>query len=249
MSYADGAVYSGEWHHGKRKGVGMSKFDARCAHQSRCGAGVYEGEFAHDHEEGKGKFTYADGNTVEGFWKDGAPDLMGSKTPFDITYVNGDRYHGSGDWGQGLIRGRFTPTHMVCACGKGSMSYHLSTHYDGEWQAGVHQGFGTLKLGNGDVYTGQWLDGMQDGDGELVTVRGERLQGLWTKGDLVSGDEPATIKYSNGDVYTGALRDRCRHGPGSLEYANGRVYSGEWKCGRKMDGYGTMTFPSLFLVS
>ncbi|CAN0081679.1 unnamed protein product, partial [Ectocarpus sp. 12 AP-2014] len=66
--YADGTVYSGEWHRGQRQGFGTLI--------SPTGA-VYEGEFDHDLIHGEGLWSWTDGSSYAGQTKHGVREGKG----------------------------------------------------------------------------------------------------------------------------------------------------------------------------
>ncbi len=80
--------------------------------------------------------------------------------------------------------------------------------YDGEMDAGLFDGKGTLyNLNSGIIYTGKWDNGLYDKTG--------------------------TLYYSNGNIqYDGKWNDGLYNGKGTLYDENGNIiYSGKWKNG------------------
>jgi hypothetical protein len=75
--------------------------------------------------------------------------------------------------------------------------------YEGEFEADLPHGHGTMRYVDGSMYTGQWRAGRRHGHGVLVLGNGDRYIGSW-EGDM-------------------------KHGPGRhLYYSRDRVYAGEW---------------------
>ena len=59
FTFADGAVYEGDWLHGLRHGVGEFKYKD---------GSVYKGQWQHDLKHGQGKFWFSNGDITLGVW-------------------------------------------------------------------------------------------------------------------------------------------------------------------------------------
>ena len=86
---ADGAVYEGEFQHGKLHGQGKI---------TDADGSVREGEFQNGKLHGPGKITYTDGDVYEGEYQAGALHGQGKVTDADGNVVEGEFQHGSASW-------------------------------------------------------------------------------------------------------------------------------------------------------
>jgi hypothetical protein len=124
--------------------------------------------------------------------------------------------------------------------GKGVAVYQDSSVYDGYWNMGVRDSFGTYTTADKHVYTGEWENGFKEGEGILKFPNGNVYEGNFEK-DRYSGKgvftQPGGIKYD------GQWKDGFQEGKGTYTYRNGSTYSGSWKAG-KYHGYGTLKGPS-----
>jgi hypothetical protein len=89
--------------------------------------------------------------------------------------------------------------------GHGAYLDHAGLLYEGEWQAGLPDGRGSLRLASGDEYAGQFRRGKANGKGRYIDVTGE--------------------------IYEGPFVDGRRHGRGTTTLPNGNSYSSFWTNG------------------
>ena len=52
-------------------------------------------------------------------------------------------------------------------------------YYDGEFSTDAKQGFGTIKLTNGEVFEGEFDKDVIEGRGKFYTLDGEIISGVW----------------------------------------------------------------------
>ena len=88
---------------------------------------------------GKGIFTWDDGESYDGDWKN-------------------DMYHGTGvlTYDNGIYKGEFVNNNME---GKGVLMYKDGSIYDGEFLNNKINGFGIYTYCNGKIDVGDWEDG------------------------------------------------------------------------------------------
>lgn len=114
------------------------------------GVGKYVGQLnANDERHGRGRFTFANGGTHDGNWKDGNPHGRGVRV-----YANGDTY--DGEWKDDTPHG-----HGVCTDVNG-------VTYDGEWENGVPHGRGVCISADGVRHAGEWKDGEWKDDNSRI---------------------------------------------------------------------------------
>ena len=154
MSYSTGDNYKGQWSNNQREGYGVQNFangdvyDGSWKNDKMFGIGVlnkasgekYVGEFNKVYS-GMGRLTNANGDYIEGDFKNGLVD--GSAT---IWYANGEQYKGEVKKGQ--------------PDGLGTYFYTDNTYYDGELKKGKPDGMGKLCDASGEIIKGgKWSKG------------------------------------------------------------------------------------------
>ena len=90
---------------------------------------------------GKGTFTYDNGDIYEGDYKDNMKNGKGT-----YTYYNGDIYEG--DYKDGMMNG------------KGTFTYANRNIYEGDFKNGMMNGMGKFTYIDGNVYEGMFKDNM-----------------------------------------------------------------------------------------
>ena len=178
--------YDGEWHKGKKEGIGKL---------SMADGSFYDGEFRDGEIFGKGvRYWASSGNRYEGEFVKGECHGAGR-----IEYGNGASYDGdfvlntregngvyvteTGD----IYRGEF---HANKRHGDGTQQYKNGDLYEGNWVADCRHGRGILRFHDGSVYDGQWLGDRMHGEGIYTHPSGLTYNGLWIAG------KPAAVAYS-----------------------------------------------------
>jgi hypothetical protein len=123
--------------------------------------------------------------------------------------------------------------------------------YEGQFEDGEQNGWGTMKLRNGDVVEGKFKNNeLHEGthkcspgrDSTYIPGQPIGLGGSWYKGQLKDGKPhgKGTLKQ-HGNELTGQFH----HGSfkGICKYVDGRVYEGQIK-NDYANGHGTMKYPS-----
>jgi len=175
----------------------------------------YEGEVLDGLMDGRGHYTFADGNVYVGEWRRGKKEGSGT-----FSWSNGDVY--DGEWVDGKMSGR------------GRIVLEKKLTYDGEWRDGKCNGQGHCRYHNGDKFVGQYSDGKRQGFGKLSRSDGNVYEGTWHGTSL---DAHGTCEYADGSKYNGAWKASQREGAGTHHYYNRWVYEGEWAADRR-SGHG-----------
>ena len=126
---------------------------------------IYEGNFAVDKYEGKGKKIYESGNYTIGEFKDGLRNGKGIHY-----YKNGDiKYEGD------FVNDTFE--------GEGKYIYEDKSYYIGEWKNGAKHGKGIYYYKNGDIqYEGDYVNDEYDGYGKYIEENGDYYIGEFKNG-------------------------------------------------------------------
>ena len=139
----------------------------------------YKGEMVNGVREGKGTYTFSNGDIYEGYWKNNKMEGKGV-----YNFKDGDKY--DGDWvggkkeGQGTYcfsdgakyEGNFVQGKME---GKGVFSYKNGDKYDGDWKDNKREGNGIYYYSNGSKYEGEWKDDKKEGNGTFTYTK----KGVW----------------------------------------------------------------------
>ncbi len=105
--------------------------------------GAYDGEFKNGKREGRGIYTWDNGDKYDGEWKNGERSGRGV-----FTWSDGDKYAGE-------YKNNFKD-------GLGVFRWSNVNKYDGEGTNGTRHGEGVLKDKKGELlYEGQWVDDKQ----------------------------------------------------------------------------------------
>jgi hypothetical protein len=180
---------------------------------------TYEGDFINGARIGKGVITLANGSRYEG---DFVNDKMNGKGVF--TFANGDRYEGD------FVDEKRT--------GKGVYTLPSGVRYEGDFVDGKSTGKGVFTWPTGDRYEGDFVDGKFTGKGVFTWPSGDRYEGDFVNGKM-SGN--GIFTRPNSDRYEGDFVDDKRTGKGILTWANGNRYEGNI-VDSKMTGKGVYTW-------
>ncbi|CAD8052816.1 unnamed protein product [Paramecium sonneborni] len=201
----DGSIYHGQWKNGHG-----------CGKQYWLNGTFYEGYWAFNMFDGRGRLVHSDGNIYEGEFKN---DKAFGKGVFYS--IDGLKY--VGQWENDVQNGR------------GMEIWHDGTTYDGEYRNGLKNGQGVFKWSDGSVYTGQFVDGNIEGIGKFQWEDGRIYQGSW-KNNCMHG-HGQFIWPENKGIYEGNYNNGVKEGQGHFEWPDGRFYKGEWQ-NNKQHGTG-----------
>jgi hypothetical protein len=216
--YLNNDVHTGSWSNGLRNGYGVMVFAAT----ADAGEERYEGEWAADKMEGRGRYTHADGSYYDGMWSGGRMHGPGGV----FVFANQNKY--TGDFAFDLKHGY------------GVLEYARGGRYSGHWVNDVAEGEGEVVYEGGEVFRGSFARGLKSGPGELTFTNGDRLQGTWAEDRL---DGPGVMRYgATGNVYEGEFKEDLRDGNGTLfDVATNSRFEGLWAQGRR-HGPGKLFF-------
>ena len=110
-----------------------------------------------------GTFTYANGDTYVGEFKDSKQH--GQAT---FTSANGDKYVGEFKDGEKY--------------GQGTNTFASGSKYVGEFKYGIRHGQGTFTYASGEKYIGEFKDSIRHGQGTYTFADGTEKKGVWEKG-------------------------------------------------------------------
>ncbi|MCL2378330.1 MAG: TIR domain-containing protein [Defluviitaleaceae bacterium] len=197
---------------------------------------------------GKGKYTWHDGRTYIGQWKDGECQGKGKLINRDGRIYEGEwkdnKAHGKGKftWPDGRIyKGEWKGNK---AHGKGKLEWPNGNWYEGDWQEDKIHGNGKHVWHDGRIYEGEWKNNVQYGEGKLICPSGDWYEGDWIEGKKAGkGTEHCVDEYGDGIswTYTGDYADDLKNGIGTMYWSNGDIYDGEWQNNMRI-GKGGYTF-------
>ena len=228
---------------GIRKGLEEGPFEGQ----------IYEGQFNSDGQKhGFGKYTWQDGTTNEGMFKNGFAEGLGK-----ATYPNGTIYEGTFEedrWqGPGRIYeleagklylsaigtyfdGRLIEGTLFLPDGKidlsGNFNKELQLHGDGIRY--LYGDDGSIQ----SVWSGEYKNGFLDGYGEYNYINGYKYKGEWKNGKFSGLCEISLSSY----VQTGFCNEFGLDGEGKhLDLDYGFEWVGPFKDGKR-NGQGVATF-------
>jgi hypothetical protein len=209
LTFADGSIYRGA--------VRGANLHGRGEYVSK--AFKYEGDFNDGLKQGRGVYTWENGDRYEGNFAEDRPDGRGR-----YQFANGDAYEG--EVKAGVIVGR------------GSYATKGGDVFDGSFAGGKPHGVGVYRFASGDRYEGEMSQGVMQGRGRYFAKSGDRIEAPFVQG------KPQGIgayHFANGDRYEGEIIDGALSGQGTYFYASGLKYEGELRGGRPQ-GRGVFWF-------
>lgn len=174
----------------------------------------YDGYYKEGFFSGRGGFKSNDGTVVEGEWASGSLNGKGSMRLPDGRSYEGDFAHGVPD---------------------GKVFYKMADGrtYEGDMVKGIFQGKGVMKFPNGNAYDGDWANGQPNGKGTL-----HMANGVTYEGDFVSGKRTGkgVQSFPDGTRYEGDFLNDMFHGNGILYGPDGKILKqGEWQNDQLVD--------------
>jgi len=143
-----------------------------CESLLKKGNSGYQGEMVNGVREGKGTYSFANGDKYEGDWKNNKMEGKGV-----YTFKDGDKY--DGDWVGGKKEGQ------------GTYYFSNGAKYEGNWVQSKMEGKGIFYYKNGDKYDGEWKDNKREGNGIYYYSNGSKYEGEW-KNDKKEGNGSVT---------------------------------------------------------
>eukprot|EP01100_Stratorugosa_tubuloviscum_P000667 TRINITY_DN1148_c0_g1_i1.p1 TRINITY_DN1148_c0_g1~~TRINITY_DN1148_c0_g1_i1.p1 ORF type:complete len:886 (-),score=402.98 TRINITY_DN1148_c0_g1_i1:64-2721(-) len=233
LVYANGDIYSGEWKNDAREGYGVFenankklKYEGNWAKNVYDGKGkltieglyTYDGDWVEEQRNGKGVMTWNDGTKYEGEWMKGLRAGQGTQY-----YIDGSKYEGQffND-----MKG-----------GQGKMSYSNNASYVGSWLRDKRHGPGVHTWADGSIYDGAWESDKRNGKGKFTSADGQSYNGSW-KDDVRHG---TGIQVDVTGTFEGEWTFDQRTGPGKHTNTSGVKYVGNWKQ-NQYDTTGTLSW-------
>ncbi len=182
--FSNGDMYIGRLLDGKLIGIGSYIFQPSEDDDSSINT-EYIGNFVNGVREGRGSFTFSNGNEYIGNFKANKSDGIGR-----IKYNNGDEY--LGNWVEGRKEGL------------GIYTWSDGYIYIGDFKDGKMDGNGSCFNSKGElIYDGEWKLGQIHGKGKYIWNRNK-----WYEGDFQQGEKHGEgTFYLNGDpVYQGTWK-------------------------------------------
>ncbi len=239
--YPSGAKYIGEFRDGEIHGTGVCYYTD---------GSKYSGQWVHRFPEGKGTKTFPDGSKIFGNWVKGQPVDEKGKVVEELVAKGNLNADDGTNIQAGCISGD-------CKDGNGIFAYADGSKYEGKFENGELNGWGTWFFTNGDKYIGNFKDNYSHGNGTLYYADGSKMTGEWAEGEYI-GDKEMTAKQGEGCVsgdckngkgtyiyegaeakYVGEFKNNLADGKGICYYANGERYEGQWSNG-SFNGIGTL---------
>ena len=253
IRYPNGDLYVG--------GVHGSLFHGKGKMTWKKTGNSYEGDWVYDHQTGKGRFAWADGDYYEGDFVDGKRAGKGK-----YVWPNGDYYEGD------FADGKRT--------GKGKLVWPNGCYYEGDFVDGKFNGYGVRVYIDGGRYEGQFKDDKRHGKGVLTSPDGTAVEYYYENDKIVckaseatdeiitriysSNTQKASVatsttanftetistyspvvykeqKFTDGSRYVGEFVNGKRHGKGTNYFPDGARYDGDWKNGY-MNGHGVCVY-------
>ena len=209
LTYADGAVYTGDFSSGQRQGKGL--------YRSKNGD-TYDGEWKNDKFDGQGKLALASGLRYEGSFKDGKRSGSGVQV-----HPDGRQY--SGAWANDKANGtgvlttkdgaKYTgPFKDDFPHGEGTLITARGDQYVGNFENGHMSGQGTLTYKDGRIYKGSFANDKKNGQGTMKWAAGTQYAGEW-KDDKRHGKGTQSLMNSGIIIaeYVGEYRDDVPYSP------------------------------------
>ncbi|OMJ86285.1 hypothetical protein SteCoe_12273 [Stentor coeruleus] len=188
---------------------------------------------------GKGAYYWPDGKYFDGSWK-----CRFSHSIENMREKNDNKGY-FGNWVSGLNKTEWETKFLLD--GEGIMFVPGDFKYEGGWNMGVKEGFGTINwVETKKMYSGQWENDNFHGFGKLVVEEKVVYKGIFENGVIIKGkakwdngnsfigifdkNQPAIgqFNYQNGDYYEGHFKNNQKSGTGTMVWANGDTYKGNW---------------------
>jgi hypothetical protein len=116
--------------------------------------------------DGKGTYTFENGEVYSGTFKEGKFEGKGT-----YTFVSGSKYEG--EYKNGVREG------------KGKFTYPTGDVYEGDFVGGYPEGKGVYYYSSGDRYEGEYKGGKKNGNGVYYFSSGTVQTGVFEEGELV----------------------------------------------------------------
>ena len=193
---------------------------------------LYKGEFDENNlPHGRGIEIRPDGSKYIGYFFKGK--IHGQGRLISSENIMSEGYFITQEGGETTLSGESSVLH-----GNGLQVWPQGITYNGNFEMGIKQGKGKLKL-NDSEYKGNFENDEMCGYGIMTWKNGKRYEGEWKDG-LMHGK--GNFKWPNGNEYNGNYEYGEKCGDGVMKWVKEKKkYHGEWKNG-KQNGTGKFTY-------
>ena len=245
----DSFNYNGFYSNGQKNGFGIIEYKTK---------NRYSGEWKDDALNGKGVFTFANGDIYEGSFLNGKREgfgklkFKGNIDSFQKPKLDSTIYVFEGEFKNNEINGKGK---LVCSdgfifngnwlnfnfSGDGRLYFDNGNYWKGQIINNHPQGRGVLTYPSGDNYFGDLFDNSFNGKGIYTFKDGLSWDGDWKNGQA---NGKMVIKSSKNEVLTsGNYVNNEMNGQGYKIMINGEKWEGEWK-NDVPTGKGLIYFPN-----
>ena len=165
---------------------------------------------------GTASYTWLDGTSYTGEWKDSKREGKGKYNYFGEVYI--------GNWNDDR------------KSGMGEITHTNGDKYVGEWKYDMKIGIGLYTWKDGRMFNGTFFNDRMRGYGTFITSAGWQ-SGIWGDDGLRNGE--GVDSMSNGTYYKGNFDNNKKDGHGIYFFADKSKYEGEWKAGQRK-GWGIL---------
>lgn len=229
IPFPDGGTYTGQYKLNALKLEVLHGFGEFVSSAFR-----YKGEFRDNKKQGKGTYTWANGNVYEGDFVDDEPFGRGK-----FVFATGDRYEGS--YSKGAFNGRGVSTakngdktdgYFVNGRAVGSAIYTFSSgdKFEGEMVNGVMSGRGKFTAKGGDSWEATFVNNLAERTGVYFFSNGDRYEGDFTAGKPTG---KGAYYYSTGFKSEGNYVNAQLNGEGKFYFNDGSWFEGVFEQGLK----------------
>lgn len=179
----------------------------------------YVGDFKDGKKQGRGQYTFANGDRYEGDFANDTPNGKGK-----YQFANGDVYEGE------IVAGRIS--------GMGVYMTKGLDRIEGSFVDAKANGHALYLFAGGDKYEGEMAAGRLSGKGVYTLKSNDRIVGTFVDGQA-QGE--GVYFFANSDRYVGQIKSGALTGQGKYFYSNGMRSEGEYVNG-VLKGKGTFYF-------
>lgn len=257
--YANGDAYEGGWEHDERSGRGVLSYDdgttiyeGEFAGNVRSGEGkctnkldsmYYEGAWLRDQRHGKGMATFPDGSTYKGEWLNdlrhghGVMEAADKSWRYDGCWDN-DVREGNGVWTLLVIPTAVQQRAAAVAAAAAASAAHQNS--------AAPAAVGATPPPASSIAAPSHAAG---GAPPLSSPSAKPPHPANASDVSAIAAPPPPAAPSNSMLliaieYNGEWSNDARHGEGTAKYLDGSSFSGRWQDNVRLDGRGTMTYPS-----
>ena len=153
---------------------------------------IFKGKFKNGFRDGKGTDTNANGDTIEGEWKNGILNGRAILTVIDDHDASKiSKKTIKGEWINNSMDSRKPYEHIL------EINEKMAYKYEGTDEYGTATEYDTDGKVKG-IYTGNWSNSKRNGFGTLVYADGRTITGMWKDDQVLGLEQGYAIEGSNG---------------------------------------------------